>query len=57
MESTFFSFEMKGKRKVSCVIIIAWLIVFKASTSTLGFYIFDNGAEYGAEYSPESGAK
>ena len=41
MESTFFSFEMKEKCKVSCVKIIAWLIVFKEGTSTLSFYIFD----------------
>ena len=57
MESTFFSFEMKEKCKVSCVKIIAWLIVFKEGTSTLSFYIFDNCAKYGAECSAESGAK
>ena len=48
---------MKEKCKVSCVKIIAWLIFFKEGTSTLSFQIFDNGAEYGAECSAESGAK
>ena len=53
MESTFFSFEMKEKCKVSCVKTIACLIVFKEGTSTLSFYMFD----YGAECSAESGAQ
>ena len=53
MESTFFSFEMKEKCKVSCVKTIACLIDFKEGTSTLSFYIFD----YDAECSAESGAK
>ena len=53
IESTFFSFEMEEKCKVSCVKTIVWLIVFKEGTSTLSFYIFD----YGAECSAESGAK
>ena len=34
---------------VSCVTIIAWLIVSKEVTNTLIFYIFDYGAECGAE--------
>ena len=53
IDSTFFSFEMKEKCKVSCVKTIVWLIVLKEGTSTLSFYIFD----YGAECSAESGAK
>ena len=32
-------------------------MVFKEGTSTLSFYIFDIGVEYGAECSAESGAK
>ena len=48
MESTFL-FEMKEGCKVSCVTIIAWLIVFKEVTNTLIFYISGYGAKYGAE--------
>ena len=45
MGSTFFSFEMKEKCRVSCVKTIPCLIDFKEGTSTLSFYIFDYGAE------------
>ena len=56
MESTFF-FEMKEGCKVSCLTIIAWLIIFKEVTDTLIFYISDYSAKYGAECCAESGAK
>ena len=46
-EHTFY-FEMKEGCKVSCVTIIAWIIVFKEVTNTQIFYISDYGAEYGA---------
>ena len=48
---------MKEGCKVSCVTIIAWLIVFKEVTNTQFFYISDYGVKYGAECCAESGAK
>ena len=50
-------FEMKEECKVCCVKIFAWSIVVKEGTNTIIFYIFEHGAEYGAEYSAGSGAK
>ena len=55
-ESTFF-FNMKEGCKVSCVTLIAWLIVFKEVTNTLFFYISDYGVEYSAECCAEYGPK
>ena len=46
-------FNMKEGCKVSCVTIIAWLIVFKEVTNTLIFSISD----YGAHCCAESDAK
>ena len=50
-------FEMKEGWKVSCVTIIAWLIVFKEVMNTRIFSISDYSAEYGAQCCAESGAK
>ena len=37
---------MKEECKVSCVIIVTWLIVVKEGTNALSFQIFDYGAEH-----------
>ena len=50
-------FEMKEEWKVSCVKLVAWSIAAQKVTNILIFYIFEHGAEYGAECSTESGAK
>ena len=50
-------FELKEGCKVTCVKIFTQSIVFKEGTNTLFFYIFECGAEYGAECSAEFGAK
>ena len=42
---------------MSCVKIIAWLIVVQEGTNILVFHIFEYCAEYGAECSAECGAK
>ena len=52
-----FLFEMKEECEVFCVKLILWSIVAQKSTNILIFYIFESGAEYGAECSAESGAK
>ena len=52
-----FYFEMKEKCKVSCVKLVVWSIVAQKDSNMLIFYIFEDGAEYGAECSAESGAK
>ena len=48
---------MKEECKVSCVILVLWSIVAQKGTNILIFYIFESGAEYGAECSAEYGAK
>lgn len=40
-----------------CVKIIPRLVVAQEGTNTLIFYVFEYDAEYGTEYSAESGAK
>ena len=47
--------EIKEVCKVSCVFL--WSIVTQKDTNILIFYIFEYGAEYGADCSAESGAK
>ena len=47
---SFFFLEMKGECKVSCLKLVAWSIVAQKGTNILSFYIFEYGAEYGAEY-------
>ena len=42
---------------MSSVKIIVWSIVFQEGTNILIFYIFEYGAEYGAECCAESGGK
>ena len=42
---------------ISSVKIIEWSIVVNKCTTTLSFYIFEYGAEYGAECTVEYGAK
>ena len=44
-----FFFEMKEECKVSCVKIVVWSIVAQKGTNILAFYIFEYGAECGAE--------
>ena len=41
---------MKGECKVSCLKLVAWSIAAQKGTNILSFYIFEYGAEYGAEY-------
>ena len=48
---------MKEKCKVSCVKLVVWSIVAQKGINMLIFYIFEDGAEYGAACSAESGAK
>ena len=48
---------MKEECNVSCVKIIVWSIVVQECTNILIFYIFEYGAEYGAECSSVSGGK
>ena len=50
-------FEIKEECKISSVKIIVWSIVFQEGTNILIFYIFEYGAEYGAECCAESGGK
>ena len=57
MESTIFFLEMKEECEVFCLKLILWSTVAQKSTDILIFYIFEYGAEYGAECSTESGAK
>ena len=49
--------KSSAMENVSFIKTIAWLIIFKEGTGILSFYIFDYGAEYGAECSAKSGAK
>ena len=49
--------EMKEECEVFCVKLILWSMVAQKGTNILIFYIFESGAEYGAECSAESGAK
>ena len=49
-------FEMKERYAVSSVKVIMWSVVVNKVTNTLIFYIFEHGAEYGAEGTAESGA-
>ena len=42
---------MKEECKVFCVKLVLWSIVAKKGTDILIFYIFESGAEYGAECS------
>ena len=55
-EGNFF-FEIKEGCKVSCGKIFLWSIVAQKGTNILIFYIFEYGAEYGAECRVESSAK
>ena len=55
-EHNFF-LEMKKECKVSCVKLVLWSVVAQKGTNILIFYIFESGAEYGAECSAEYGAK
>ena len=48
---------MKEECNVFCVKLVLWSIVAQKGTNMLIFYIFESGAEYGAECSTESGAK
>ena len=48
---------MKEECKVFCVKLILWSVVAQKGTNMPIFHIFENGAEYGAECSAESGAK
>ena len=48
---------MKEECEVFCVKLILWSIVAQKGTDILIFYIFEYGAESGAECSAESGAK
>ena len=48
---------MKEECTVFCVKLVLWSIVSQKGTNILIFYIFESGAEYGAECSAESGAK
>ena len=57
VERNVFFFEMKEECKVSCVKLVTWSIFARKSTNILIFYIFEYGAQYGAECSAESGAK
>ena len=57
MKSRIFFLEMKEECDVFCVKSILWSIVAQKGTNILIFYIFECGAEYGAECSAESGAK
>ena len=52
-----FFLEMKEECKVFCVKLILWSVVAQKGTNMPIFHIFENGAEYGAECSAESGAK
>ena len=52
-----FYFDMKEKCKVSCVKLVVWSVVAQKGSNMLIFYIFEDGAEYGAECSAESGVK
>ena len=49
--------EIKEVCKVPCVKIFLWSIVAQKGTNILIFYIFEYGAEYGAECRVESSAK
>ena len=55
-EHNFF-LGMKDECKVFCVKLVLWSIVAQKGTNILIFYIFESGAEYGAQCSAESGAK
>ena len=57
MEGTNPFFEMKKECKAFCVKLVLWSIVAQKGTNILIFYIFESGAEYGAQCSAESGAK
>ena len=57
MERANFFFEIKEGCKVSCGKIFLWSIVAQKGTNILIFYIFEYGAEYGAECRVESSAK
>ena len=57
MEGANHFFKMKKKYKVFCVKLVLWSIVAQKGTNILIFYIFEYGAEYGAQCSAESGAK
>ena len=50
-------FKMKEECNVFCVKLVVWLIVAEKSTNILTFYIFEYGAEYGAECSAGYGSK
>ena len=41
-------FEMKERYTISSVKVIMWSVVVNKVTNTLIFYIFEHGAEYGA---------
>ena len=49
----YFFFEMKEECEVFCVKLILWSIVAQKGTDILIFYIFEYGAESGAECSAE----
>ena len=48
---------MKEKCEVLCVKLILWSIIAQKGANILIFYIFEYGAEYGAECSTEYGAE
>ena len=56
MRAQFF-LEIKEKCEVLCVKLILWSIVAQKVANILIFYIFEYGAEYGAECSAEYGAE
>ena len=56
-EQKFCFFEIKEDCELFCVKLILCSIVAQKGTNILIFYIFEHGAEYGAECSAESGAK
>ena len=56
MEGAIF-FEMMEECKVSCLKLVVQSVAAQKGTNILIFYIFENGAESGAECSAGSGAK
>ena len=50
-------FKKMKECKAFCVKLVLWSIVAQKGTNILVFYIFESGAEYGAECSAESVAK
>ena len=57
MESTIFFLEMKEECEVFFVKLIFCSVVAQKGINILIFYIFEYGAEHGAECNAESSAK